>query len=343
MTITLSRPDDFHIHLRDGDVLKDLVPPVAKRFARALIMPNLNPPITTVAMAEAYKSRILAAVSPSLDFEPLMTLYLTESMPAEEISRAKACGFIHAVKLYPAGATTRSEYGIRNIEATYPVLQRISDVGLVLAIHGEQPDPSLDPYEREVRFIDEVLDGLVARFPNLRIVLEHVSTSAGVQFIRSCNDNVAATITAHHLLCSRRDLFCGGLTPHLFCRPLLQTENDRNDLLEAATGDNPKFFLGTDSAPHPVSSKETARSAAGVYTGFGALELYAEAFDQVNRLDKLQSFSSERGADFYRVPRNGGKVTLKRQQWTVPTHYPFGEGLVVPMRAGEPLRFQITE
>lgn len=343
MTVTISRPDDFHIHLRDGPALKDLVPPVAKRFSRALIMPNLHPPITKVAQAEAYRSRILATVPEHSCFNPLMTLYLTESMAPEEISRAKQCGFIHAAKLYPAGSTTQSGHGIRNVKAIYPILERMSEVDLVLAVHGEQPDPSLDPYERESRFIEEVLTNLVVLFPKLRIVLEHVSTKAGVQFVESCNSNVAATITAHHLLCSRRDLFFGGLTPHLFCRPLLQTELDRSYLLEAATGDNPKFFLGTDSAPHPIASKEAAKSAAGVYTGFAALELYAEAFQQVNRLDKLEAFASQRGADFYGLARNTSKVTLKRKKWTVPSRYPFGEDYVVPMRAGESLQFQLSE
>lgn len=342
MRITLTRPDDFHVHLRDGDALADLVPPVARRFARALVMPNLAPPVTTVAAAAAYRDRILAAVPAGTEFEPLMTLYLTEDMPPAEIERAGKSGFIHAAKLYPAGATTLSEHGVRDIAAIHPLLERMSETGLTLAIHGELADPTLDPYEREPRFVEEALAPLVERFPRLRIVLEHVSTRVAVDFVIAAGPNVAATVTVHHLLCSRREMFAGGLSPHHFCRPVLQTESDRRALLAAATGGNPKFFLGSDSAPHPRVVKECAHAAAGVYTGYAALELYAEAFAEADALDRLDAFASRHGAAFYGLPVNAGSITLEEAEWKAPAEFPLGGETVVPLGAGAPLRFRIV-
>ena len=342
MPLTLARPDDFHLHLRDGAALADLVPPVARRFARALVMPNLQPPITTVAAAAAYRERIMAAVPPDLDFEPLMTLYLTGNTRPGQVDEALASGFIHAVKLYPAGATTHSEHGVHDLERVYPVLERMSETGLVLAIHGELADPALDPYEREPRFVEQVLAPLVARFPGLRIVLEHVSTRIAVDFVTAAGPEVAATVTAHHLLCTRREMYAGGLSPHHFCRPVLQTAADRKALLAAATGDSPKFFLGSDSAPHPRARKECARAAAGVYTGYAALELYAEAFAEAGALARLETFASRRGAAFYGLAPNRGSVSLEETAWNAPAEYPLGNETVVPLRAGAPLRFRLV-
>ncbi len=342
MRLTLIRPDDFHLHLRDGAVLADLVPPVTRRFARALVMPNLIPPVTTITAAEAYRGRILAALPADADFTPLMTLYLTETMATAEIERAAASGFVHAAKLYPAGATTNSAAGVRNVAAIYPLLEAMSATGLVLAIHGELADPALDPYEREPRFVDEVLAPLAARFPDLRIVLEHVSTRTAVDFVTRAGPNVAATITAHHLLCSRVELYAGGLSPHHYCRPVLQTEADREALTAAATSGNSKFFLGSDSAPHPRAKKETARAAAGIYTGYAALELYAEAFAAADALDKLENFAARFGAAFYGLPENRGQVTLEEAPWNVPDELPLGRDTVVPLRVGTPLRFRLA-
>ncbi|MGA7965526.1 MAG: dihydroorotase, partial [Gammaproteobacteria bacterium] len=306
----------------------------------ALVMPNLAPPVTTVAAAEAYRDRILAA-SPG-GFEPLMTLYLTEETAPAEIDRAREAGFIHAVKFYPAGATTHSSAGVRDVSGTYPVLERMSERGMVLAIHGEVADPALDPYAREPHFVETVLAPLVERFPDLKIVLEHVSTRIAVDFVRAAGPNVATTITAHHLLYSRRVQFEGGLSPHHFCRPMLQTESDREALIAAATGGEPKFFLGSDSAPHPRTRKECARAAAGIYTGYAALELYAEAFAEAGALDRLEDFASRFGADFYGLPRNTGRITLEEAPWEAPGEYPLGSEAVVPLKAGERLRFRVT-
>jgi dihydroorotase len=342
MRLSITRPDDFHLHLRDGLALADLVPPVAARFARALVMPNLDPPVTTLKAAAAYRERILAAAPAGSDFEPLMTLYLTEAMSPREIERAAASGFIHAAKLYPAGATTNSAAGVREVAAIYPVLEAMSKTGFVLAIHGELADPALDPHEREPRFVAEVLAPLVGRFPDLRIVLEHVSTRAAVDFVTAAGANVAATITAHHLRCSRRALFAGGLSPHHYCRPVLQTEADREALTAAATSGNPKFFLGSDSAPHPRAQKECAHAAAGIYTGYAALELYAEAFAEAGALDRLENFASRFGAAFYGLPVNAGQVSLEEAAWSVPAALPLGDGEVVPLGAGAPLRFRLA-
>lgn len=340
MPLTLTHPDDFHLHLRDGAVLADLVPPVAKRFARAIVMPNLTPPVTTAEAAAAYRDRILAA-SPG-GFEPLMTLYLTEDTDPGEIDRALKAGFIHAVKLYPAGATTHSSAGVRDVTRTHRVLERMSERDMVLCIHGEVANPALDPYEREPRFVEDVLAPLVERFPGLRIVLEHVSTRIAIDFIRNAGPRVAATITAHHLLYSRGILFEGGLSPHHFCRPMLQTEADREALTEAATSGNAKFFLGSDSAPHPREKKECARAAAGIYTGYAAIELYAEAFAAAGALEKLEDFASRFGAEFYGLPRNRGSITLEETEWEPPAEYPLGETAVVPLRAGESLHYRLV-
>jgi len=342
LRLTLNRPDDFHLHLRDGPALADLVPPVARRFARALVMPNLDPPVTTVEAAAAYRERIRAAIPAGVDFEPLMTLYLTGATPPAEIDRARASGFVHAVKLYPAGATTHSDRGVRDVEAVYPVFERMREAGMVLAIHGEVADPDVDPYAREPRFVETVLAPLVERFPGLRIVLEHVSTRTAVDFVAQAGPDVAATITAHHLLCSRHEMFAGGLSPHHFCRPVLQTAEDRAALTAAATGADPKFFLGSDSAPHPRRSKECARAAAGVYTGYAALELYAEAFARAGALERFEDFASRRGAAFYGLPANAGSVTLEETAWEAPGEYPLGDDAVVPLRAGETLQFRLA-
>ncbi len=340
MHLTLTRPDDFHLHLRDGAALADLLPPVAARFARALVMPNLATPITTVAAAKAYRARILATTK--RDFEPLMTLYLTEDTRPEEIDRAGTAGFIHAVKLYPAGATTHSNAGVHKIAKTYAVLERMSERGMILSLHGETADPTLDPYAREPHFVETVLTPLVTRFPDLKIVLEHISTRVAVDFVHAAGDNMAATITAHHLLCSRRALFEGGLSPHHFCRPPLQTEADREALIAAATSAHPRFFLGSDSAPHPRTHKECAHAAAGIYTGYAALELYAEAFAAADALDRLDDFAGRYGADFYGLPRNTGHVTLEDAAWKPPGEYPLGNDTVVPLKAGERLRFRLV-
>jgi dihydroorotase len=342
MSLTLTRPDDFHLHLRDGAALADLVPPVAERFARAIVMPNLDPPVTTVEKARAYRERILAAVPGGADFTPLMTLYLTETMPLAEIKQAAASDFIHAAKLYPAGATTNSSAGVRDVGAIYPLLEAMSETGLVLAIHGEVAEPDIDPYEREPRFVKTVLTPLVERFPKLRIVLEHVSTRTAVDFVREAGANVAATITAHHLRCSRGALFAGGLSAHHYCRPILQTEADREALTKAAISGNPKFFLGSDSAPHPRANKENGHAAAGIYTGYAALELYAEAFAEAGALDKLEAFSSHFGAEFYGLARNTEQITLEETTWQPPAEYPLGEDSVVPLAAGERLRFRLA-
>lgn len=340
--LIIARPDDFHVHLRDGAVLRDSVPPLARRFARALVMPNLDPPVTTTAMAASYRERILASVPAQTNFEPLMTLYLTEKTPPSEIERARESGIVHAVKLYPAGATTHSSRGVRDIARVHAVLEQIVRSGLVLAIHGELADPTLDPFDREAKFVDLALAPLVVRYPELKIVLEHISTRAAVHFITACGPNVAATITVHHLLCSRRDLFAGGLSPHLYCRPLLQTEADRSALLAAATSGSPKFFLGSDSAPHPRSAKECPHAAAGIYTGHATLELYAEAFAEVRALPRLEAFASRFGADFYGLARNSQTVTLDETPWTAPAELPLGADSVVPFRGDASIRFRLV-
>jgi dihydroorotase len=332
--LTLRRPDDWHLHLRDGAQLADVLPHTAQRFARALVMPNLKPPLTDTSALAAYRARILAALPAGAAFEPLMTLYLTDRTPPDELRRASAAGFVLGAKLYPAGATTHSDAGVTSIERVWPALETMAELGLVLQVHGETTDPRVDVFDRELAFIDRVLAHVVERLPRLKVVFEHVTTRAAVEFVRSCRAGVAATITPQHLLLNRSALFEDGLRPHLYCLPVLKRERDRAALVEAATGDDARFFLGTDSAPHERVAKETACGCAGIYSAHAGLELYAEVFEQAGRLDRLEAFAAERGADFYGRPRNADQVALVREPWAVPAEYSFGTGTVVPLRAG---------
>jgi dihydroorotase len=341
-TLTLRRPDDWHLHLRDGAELRAVVGFSAERFARAIVMPNLQPPVTTVALARAYHERIVAALPAGNRFRPLMTLYLTEQMKPAEIDAARESGLIAAVKLYPAGATTHSEAGVRDLDRVSAVLERIADSGLPLLIHGEVTDPDVDVFDREERFVERVLAPLVERLPRLKVVLEHVTTRAGVEFVRRARTGVAATITPQHLLLNRNALLAGGLRPHHYCLPVLKREQDRLALIEAATSGAPKFFLGTDSAPHARSAKESACGCAGMFTAHAAIELYAEAFEAAGRLDRLQGFASEFGADFYGLPRNPDSITLIRDSWQPPASIEFGAGALVPFRAGENVSWRLA-
>ena len=342
-TLTLARPDDWHLHLRDGAALAVVVPHTARQFARAIVMPNLKPPVTATAQAAAYRERILAAVPQGLTFAPLMTLYLTDNTPPEEIDRAKASGFVHAVKYYPAGATTNSAAGVTAIEQCFATLTRMEEAGLPLLVHGEVTDAEVDIFDRERVFIERVLAPLLQRFPRLRLVLEHITTLEGVQFVASMGPNVAGTLTAHHLLLNRNALLAGGVRPHHYCLPVLKRESHRQALLKAATSGSPKFFLGTDSAPHARSAKEAACGCAGCYTALHALELYAEAFEAAGAIDKLEAFASFHGADFYGLPRNTDKVTLEKAAWHVPDSLPFCDDVLVPLRAGETLQWKLRE
>jgi dihydroorotase len=335
MRLTLTRPDDWHLHLRDGAVLAAVLPDTTQRFARAIVMPNLKPPVTTVDAARAYRERILAALPHGARFEPLMTLYLTDLTPPTEIAKAKASGFVHAVKYYPAGATTNSENGVTDLNRVYPVLAEMEQQDLPLLLHGEVTDADVDVFDREAVFIERHLLPLTRAFPKLRLVLEHVTTQQGVAFVEQAGPNVAATITAHHLLLNRNAMFTGGIRPHAYCLPVLKREAHRQALVRAATSGNPKFFLGTDSAPHGRRAKEAACGCAGIYSAHGALELYAEAFAQAGALDKLEAFASFHGADFYRLPRNRESVTLIKESWPVPAALPLGDDSLVPLRAGE--------
>ncbi len=338
--LTLHRPDDWHIHLRDGDALQTTVAHAAMQFARAIVMPNLAPPVVTAEQALAYRARILRHVPAGVKFDPLMTLYLTDSTPAEEIRRAKAAG-VAALKLYPAGATTNSESGVTAIEKVYPVLEAMQTHDLPLLVHGEVTDAAIDIFDRETVFIERVLAPLAQRFPALRIVFEHITTRGAVDFVTSAPATIAATITAHHLLYNRNALLAGGVRPHYYCLPVLKREADRQALLRAATSGNPKFFLGTDSAPHARARKETACGCAGSYTAHAAIELYAEAFEEAGALDQLEGFASLHGPDFYRLPRNTDRITLKRETWTAPDHYPLGDELLIPLRAGQGVRWRM--
>ena len=340
--LTITRPDDWHLHLRDGEVLNDLVPDTARRFARAIIMPNLRPPVTTTEQALAYRQRILAAVPEGSAFTPLMTLYLTDNTTAAEIAKAKQSGHIYAVKYYPAGATTNSDAGVTDISRTYPALEAMQQHGIPLLIHGEVTDPNVDVFDREQVFIDQVLQPLLKRFPDLKVVLEHITTRQAVDFISACQDNVAATITVHHLLMNRNAMFQGGMNPHHYCLPILKRETHRQALIEAATSGKPKFFLGTDSAPHARGAKESACGCAGMYTAHAAIELYAEAFEQAGALDKLEAFASFYGADFYGLPRNTDTITLSRTEWTVPATIHFGDDVLIPLRAGQQVNWQLV-
>jgi dihydroorotase len=340
--ITLIRPDDWHLHLRDGPQMAAVLPDSARRFARAIVMPNLRSPVRTTQEALAYRARILAALPEDAAFEPLMTLYLTDDTPPEEIALAKRSGHVHAVKLYPAGATTHSAAGVTRISRCFNTLEKMEEQGLPLLVHGEVTDPEVDVFDREAVFLEEVLGPLLARFPGLRVVLEHITTRQAAQFVEVTGPNIAATITAHHLLLNRNALFQGGIRPHHFCLPVLKREEHREALVAAATSGNPKFFLGTDSAPHARDTKETACGCAGVYTAHGALELYAVAFEEAGALDRLEAFASRFGPQFYRLPVNAGSVTLERGEWTVPASLPFATGELVPMRAGETIPWKIT-
>jgi dihydroorotase len=340
--ITLTRPDDWHLHVRDGDAMKDVLPHTARQFGRAIIMPNLKPPVATTAMTLDYRQRILAAIPDDSHFEPLMTLYLTNSTTPEEIERAKSSGHIHGVKLYPAGATTHSEAGVSSLESTYHVLEAMATHGLPLLVHGETTDPSIDIFDREKVFIERHLEPVVSKFPELRLVLEHVTTRDGVDFVQSTHAGVAATITAHHLLMNRNALFQGGIHPHHYCLPILKRETHRQALVGAATSGSRKFFLGTDSAPHPKTAKESACGCAGIYTAHAAIELYAEAFEAVGALHRLEAFASFHGADFYGLPRNTETITLIKDQWEVPKEYKLGQDTVVPMRAGEHVAWRLV-
>ena len=340
--LTLIRPDDWHLHLRDGAMMAAVLPDTARRFARAIVMPNLQPPITTVDLAHAYRDRILAALPADMRFDPLMTLYLTDNMPVSEIAKAKNSGFVQAVKYYPAGATTHSEHGVTDLKRAYSVLAAMEKQDLPLLMHGEVIDPSVDVFDREAVFIDRHLMPLTRDFPGLRMVLEHITTRAAVEFVRQAPDTVAATITAHHLLLNRNALFEGGLQAHHYCLPLLKRETQRAALVAAATSGNPKFFLGTDSAPHPRQAKESACGCAGIYTAHAAIELYAEIFERAGALDRLEAFASFHGPDFYRLPRNRDTLTLEQQSWTVPEELHFGKDTVVPLRAGEMITWRVV-
>ncbi len=340
-TLTLTRPDDWHVHLRDGDALNTVVPHTAAQFARAIVMPNLKPPVTTTAMALAYKQRILAALPEGVSFEPLMTLYLTDDMAAEEIHRAHDAGVV-AVKLYPAGATTNSSAGVTDIRHTHATLDAMQRVGMPLLVHGEVTDTEVDLFDREAVFIERHLQPLRRDFPELKIVFEHITTKEAAQYVAQAGAFTAATITAHHLLYNRNAIFLGGVRPHYYCLPVLKREVHRQALLQAATSGSDRFFLGTDSAPHPAHLKEHASGCAGCYTALSALELYAEAFDSVGALGQLEGFASFHGPDFYALPRNQGTVTLKRQTWTVPESVAFGEASLKPLRGGEELHWQLA-
>jgi dihydroorotase len=340
--ITLRRPDDCHLHLRDGAAMAAVLADSARRFARAIVMPNLKPPVRTTEEALAYRSRILAALPAGAAFEPLMTLYLTEDTPPEEISRARLSGRVHGVKLYPAGATTHSEAGVTRLSRCFHALERMQAVGLPLLVHGETTEPAIDVFDREMVFIEEVLGPTLERFPGLKIVLEHVTTREAVQFVEVTGPNVAATITAHHLLLNRNALFLGGIRPHHYCLPVLKREEHREALVEAAVSGNPKFFLGTDSAPHARAAKEAACGCAGIYTAHAAIELYAIAFEEAGALDKLEGFASEFGARFYGLPVNRGRITLVREDWKVPERLAFGGDELVPLRAGESIPWKLA-
>jgi len=340
--ITITRPDDWHLHLRDGPAMASVLGDTARRFARAIVMPNLQPPVCTTEQALRYRDRILEALPDGSKFEPLMTLYLTDDTPPEEISRARLSGRVHGVKLYPAGATTHSEGGVTRISRCFHALERMEEVGMPLLIHGEVTDPAVDVFDREKAFIEEVLGPLVERFRNLKVVLEHVTTRDAVQYVEVTGPNVAATITAHHLLMNRNAIFMGGIRPHHYCLPVLKREEHREALVEAAISGNPKFFLGTDSAPHARSAKEADCGCAGVYTAHAAIELYAIAFEEAGALDRLEGFASRFGAEFYGLPQNTDTITLLREEWTVPPTVPFGSEALVPLRAGETIPWKLA-
>jgi dihydroorotase len=340
--LTLRRPDDWHLHLRDGAALASVVADSARRFARAIVMPNLKPAVRTTAQALDYRERILGALPDGAAFEPLMTLYLTDDTPPEEIARARLSGKVFGVKLYPAGATTHSDEGVTRLSRCFHTLEKMEQLGLPLLVHGESTDPAIDVFDREQAFVEEVLGPIVERFSGLKVVLEHITTREAAQYVEVTGPNVAATITAHHLLMNRNALFMGGIRPHHYCLPVLKRESHREALVEAATSGNPKFFLGTDSAPHPRAAKEAACGCAGIYTAHAALELYATAFEEAGALDKLERFASVFGAQFYGLPLNEGTISLERAEWRVPERIAFGADELVPLRAGETISWKLA-
>ena len=339
--LTITRPDDWHLHLRDGLALQTVLPDTARCFARAIVMPNLWPPVTTTDQARSYRQRILAALPRDMLFEPLMTLYLTDNTRPQEIETAKASGIVHGVKLYPAGATTNSDSGVTRLENCHKVFEAMEKYGMPLLVHAEVTDPEVDVFDREKVFIERHMIPLVKQFPGLRVVFEHITTRDAADFVVSANDNVAATITVHHLLMNRNALFAGGIRPHHYCLPILKREEHRKALVAAATSGNPKFFLGTDSAPHVRSAKEATCGCAGIYTAHGAIELYAEVFEQAGALDRLEAFASFYGADFYGLPRNSDTITLQAEAWVVPEELPLGDDGLVPLRAGQTIAWRI--
>jgi dihydroorotase len=341
-SLLIRRPDDWHLHLRDETALRAVLPFTATRFARAIVMPNLRPAVTTTELALAYRRRILAALPPGVGFEPLMTLYLTDQTTPEEITRAKASGAVYGCKLYPAGATTHSDAGVTDVRRIDAVLGRMAELSMVLQVHGEVTDPGVDVFEREARFIDAVLLPLSERQPSLRVVLEHITTREAVQFVTGARQGIAATVTPQHLLMNRNALFAGGLRPHHYCLPVLKAEADRAALVAAVAGGSERFFLGTDSAPHARLAKEAGCGCAGIFSAHAGIELYAEAFEAAGALDKLEAFASCHGADFYALPRNPGTLTLTKEPWDVPQHYPFGTDELVPLRAGERIAWRVT-
>lgn len=342
-TLQIRRPDDWHVHLRDGEYLFAALPFTARQFARAIVMPNLQPPVTSVEAAAAYRQRILKALPQNASFQPLMTLYLTDRTSPDEIRKAKASGFVFGAKLYPAGATTHSDAGVTAIENIYPALEAMQEQDLVLQVHGEVTGAEVDVFDRERVFIDRILAPTAARFPKLRIVFEHVTTREAVEFVQASRAGIGATITPQHLLHNRNAIFQGGIQPHFYCLPVLKREPDRVALVAAATSDDARFFLGTDSAPHAKHAKESACGCAGIFSAHAAIELYAEVFEQAGRLDRLQAFAAERGADFYGLPRNSGSIVLERADWTPPAHYAYGKDQLIPFRAGETIRWRLRE
>ena len=342
LTLTITRPDDWHIHFRDGAAMQSVLPDTARVFGRAIAMPNLKPPVTTTLLADEYRARLLAAVPADVAFEPLMTLYLTDNTTPDEIRRAKASGFVHAVKYYPAGATTNSDSGVTDLARAYPAIAAMEEVGMPLLLHGEVVDGDIDVFDREAVFIERHLTRLLRDFPALRIVLEHITTRQAAEFVASAPVNVAATITVHHLLYNRNAMFRGGIRPHFYCLPILKRESHRQALVAAAISGNPKFFLGTDSAPHAVGAKESSCGCAGIYTAHAAIELYAEVFEDAGALDRLEAFASFHGADFYGLPRHADTLTLRRESWPVPANLSLGSESLIPLRAGESVRWRVV-
>ncbi len=340
-TLTLTRPDDWHLHLRDGAALKAVLPDTARQFARAIVMPNLRPPVTTVELALSYRQRIMDALPEGANFEPLMTLYLTDNTSAAEVKKAKASGVIHGVKLYPAGATTNSDAGVSDLAKCTSALEAMQDVGMPLLVHAEVTDSNVDVFDRERVFIERNMIALLKKFPALKVIFEHITTKDAADFVMESSSNVAATITAHHLLMNRNDMFKGGIQPHHYCLPILKREEHRVALVKAAISGNAKYFLGTDSAPHAKHTKEAACGCAGIYTAHAAIELYTEVFENANALDKLEGFASFYGADFYGLPRNAEKITLVKKSWLVPKELPMGDESLVPLRAGQQVHWKL--